>query len=392
VTVFEAMQRVHYRVGDNLNLQSVIDADLAQLPDLPRFLSGWIEVLKKTGGDTARYLLREAVLLSQGTTGIARLARSEGRHHPGAYIDWIKALEKEKDFQAMIRAAEVGLADVPKDYILRAEIAKGLVTAGEQLGDLDAQLTGWQEAFYSDPSTSHLLSLLQMAEQKGCYQEAIESTIGRILGLLEKEEQGQDHIDWEDMDRRTSYASELLLTQAYLLAGRYQDACIICKNKGTLGWTYGHNPKGLVIPFFFKLLFQSRFSYPAPNLKWLWEDAIRIVFLVFSYQDEKISERFEQAIDRVLPRIQLSDDERKKYLKWCLKEMGQRVDTIVGEKHRKSYHKAAYLLVATAELLADHGKKEEGALLIEAYRQKYKRHSAFQRELQAALARGKLFR
>lgn len=61
------------------------------------------------------------------------------------------------------------------------------------------------------------------------------------------------------------------------------------------------------------------------------------------------------------------------------------MDAIVGEKHRDSYHKAANLLVALAEVLANRGMKADGATLIEKYQRKYNRHIAFQRELREAM-------
>ena len=68
-------------------------------------------------------------------------------------------------------------------------------------------------------------------------------------------------------------------------------------------------------------------------------------------------------------------------MKWCRDITGQRVDAIVGNKYRHSYHKVAGLLVAMAETLANGGEKQEGMELIERYRSKYPRHSAFKSEV-----------
>lgn len=164
-----AMQRFRYYLGDDLNLQSIVNAERKPLPDFAQFLSSWIDLLKRTDERSARYLLREAVTLSGGTSAIAKLAREEGDRYPRAYVDWIKALEKDRDFHSMLQAAKEGLTNVPKDHTVRAEIAEGMVRAGEHLHDTEAQLAGWHEAFYSDPSLSYLLSLLSVAEPKGRY-------------------------------------------------------------------------------------------------------------------------------------------------------------------------------------------------------------------------------
>lgn len=72
-------------------------------------------------------------------------------------------------------------------------------------------------------------------------------------------------------------------------------------------------------------------------------------------------------------------------------EVGKRVDAIVGNQHRGSYHQAAELLVAMVETLANRGEKQEGVNLIEKYRSKYPRHSAFRSEVSAAMQRSGIF-
>lgn len=327
-------------------------------------------------------------MLSGGTSAIAGLAREEGRRHPRAYVSWIKALEEEGDFQAMLRAAKEGLEDVPKNYRVRAEIAEGLVRAGEHLGDAENQLVGWREAFFSNPSLSRLLSLLSMAERRGCYNEEVDAAIGRITSLLKKEYK-DEVFSLEEDETREATVSESLLNQAYLLAGRYEDAFHLCSNKGALGWSYGHNPKGLVIPFFLRLLSRGNDVYPS-NLERLWEGAVDNA-CGYGWGGQDVMGRFQQAMGRVFQSVQLSADEEEGYMQWCVEEVGRRVDAIVGKKYRKSYHKAANLLAALVEVLAGRGRGADGAAVVERYRRKYSRHWAFTRELDSAIRRRGMF-
>ena len=155
-----------------------------------------------------------------------------------------------------------------------------------------------------------------------------------------------------------------------------------------MGWSYGHNPKGLVIPFFLVLLCKGKNLYSAQNLEQLWNEAVNNIS---GYSYNNLAERFQRAMDRVFQSIQLSKDEENKYMRWCIQETGRRVDAIVGNKHRKSYHKAANLLVALAEVLANRDMKSSGIDLIERYRQKYHRHSAFRQELMLTISRPSIF-
>ncbi|MFQ6092438.1 MAG: hypothetical protein ACE5OR_07115 [bacterium] len=388
--LLEAMQRFRYQIGDELNLQSIINADLNSLPDFSQFLSRWKNLLKTRSEHSAGYLLREAVVLSGGTSAIAQLAREEGKRHPRAYVDWIKALEKEGNYGSMLEAAREGLASVPKDKTVRAEIGEGMIRAGELLDDKEVQLVGWREAFYSSPSLSYLLPLLSVAEQRDCFKEEMETAIFRIVSLLKRAKKYEAGLFMEDSDERQSAASESLLNQAYLLAGRYEDAFHLCENKGALGWSFGRNPKGLVIPFFLKLLSRGKNQYPTKNGELLWKEALAVIN-GYSFHTQNVEDHFRKAMDGVFQSVQLSEDEENRYMRWCIEETGRRVDAIVGEKHRRSYYKAANLLVALAEVCANRGVKSDGASLIEQYGQKYHRHSAFKKELNVAVKRSGVF-
>jgi hypothetical protein len=95
-------------------------------------------------------------------------------------------------------------------------------------------------------------------------------------------------------------------------------------------------------------------------------------------------------LDRIAKQVgaeepNIDNEQEDFYLKWCRDEIGRRVDAIVSNQHRGSYHKAAGLLVAMAETLADRGEKQDGMGFIEKYKNKYSRHTAFKREVACAV-------
>ena len=79
------------------------------------------------------------------------------------------------------------------------------------------------------------------------------------------------------------------------------------------------------------------------------------------------------------------------YLKWCRDEIGRRVDAIVSNQHRGSYHKAAGLLVAMAETLANREERQDGMDFIDRYKNKYPRHTAFKSDVTQAVQTSGLF-
>jgi hypothetical protein len=360
--MLEVVEKIQGDINENVNLKAMLNVDTEILPDFDDFLLGWIELLKKHDQHHNRFLLREAIKLSGGVKALATFAQEEGSTHPEAFIDWIAELERKEDYQQMIDAAEKGLEDVIGTYgPLRAEIAEALVKAGKHMNSLEIQLKGWQEAFYSYPSLSRLLFLLTIAEKKNIYQEEIETAI-KIT--------------------KTAKISDNLQTQLYLLAGDYKAAFNFCKDKKALGWTYGTNPKILVIPFFLKYLAKGETLNSGVNRLWEWA-------LLNTYSQnrfEAINEHYQQAMDNIIETIYLTPKEEKKYLEWCIKETGERIDAIVKNQYRKSYYKAAMLLIATAEVLIIQGEKSMGYDLLKKYRQQYPHHRRFQQEVKIALS------
>jgi len=76
----------------------------------------------------------------------------------------------------------------------------------------------------------------------------------------------------------------------------------------------------------------------------------------------------------------------------CVDETGKRIDAVASNKRRGSYGKAANLLEAMAEGLAQRGEMQEGMVLVEKYRSKYPRHRIFQSEIAEARKKFRQYR
>jgi hypothetical protein len=385
--VLDAIQRFDYYISVSLNLHSVIDVEQKPLPDMDRFLPAWIEMLKNNTDRRIGFLLREAVLLSGGIPAIAEFARAEVVRYPEAYVDWIKALEKTGNFPAMLQAAKEGLSAVPPDYAVRAEIAEGLRQAAAKLQDRELQLMGWREAFYSDPCLDYLLPLLSAVADQSSYYQEIEAAINRLISLRSNPQNSGSRSFTTNSGPRQSAASLDLLNQAYLLAGRYEDARQLCTKEQTDG-IYEKGPSGLLIPFLLVYLSKKDLTQLTPNLDQFWKKAVEKACI---RSKQGLGEDFNQAMDRVLHRTQLTPEEENRYLTWCTKETGERIDAILKAKFRDSYGEAANQLLALSEVLANRNRKSDGLILIEKFRQKYSRFHAFQSELKEARGKSGFF-
>jgi len=379
----ESMNEYGY-LARRIKLKNIMDALDTPLPDFDAFLADWIEFLKNQSQMHVSELLREAVFIKGGIPAISEFARQYPDKYPKAYLDWIAALEMEDDKDSVIQVAREGLSRIPRDYAVRAEVAETISRIGEKLNDNKLKLEGYRECFYSNPSIGYLLDLYITAIECGCFEEIRDEAEQRIMEL-----RGKSRIpvnNYHSREQNTSFASEGVLFNALLLGGRYEKVFEMCKGKGPLGWSSSENPKPVFVTFMMAVL--SEEGIHSKILYKQWEDAIGNT----SYNTSKeYIEKYRKVIDFIKESIKLTKEQEEFYLKWCIDEIGRRVDAIVSNQHRGSYHKAAGLLVAMAETLANRGEKQEGMDLIERYRSKYPRHTAFKGEITQALQASGLF-
>jgi hypothetical protein len=132
------------------------------------------------------------------------------------------------------------------------------------------------------------------------------------------------------------------------------------------------------------------------NITDLWKDAtdVPVDFGTYSQEDSgpgDLGKRFRTHLDNALKQFPIPEKERDEYFLVAEKGAFKRVDAIVDEKHRKSYWKAAQLLLAVVETYWSNGSADQGQKLVSRFKEKYNRHSAFKAELQKAAKKSNLF-
>lgn len=379
--LFEAMNEYAHFADRRLKLQHVIGAADSPLPDLNRFLGEWIDWLIRQEGMHVGEWLREAVWLQGGVPALSDFARRHADRYPKAYADWIGALEQEAvGDEAIVEAAREGLAAIPRDYAARADVAEALARVGERRGDLALKLEGYRERLYSRPTIRHLLDLYVAAQESGRWVEMREFAEQRIMALRRPEDRPATAGRHDYPEREVSSVSEGLVCHALLLGGRYDRAIDLCKHTNPLGWSDPEHPQPAVLAFVMVFLAKTGHSLGAVTRE--WEAAIGKA----GYEmDAAYVAKYKQAARIATESVPFDAEQEARCLEWCGHEVGRRVDAIVSNQHRGSYYKAAGLLVAMAEVLAGRGQRTEGMKLIEAYRNKYPRHSSFKSDLAASL-------
>ncbi|MBN1174715.1 MAG: hypothetical protein JXA67_21320 [Micromonosporaceae bacterium] len=364
----------------SLNLQAIADTRRSDLPDLERFLPGWIEILTEhTGGFWARdrqRLLTEATVWHAGTDGLGPVARRPGDHQPTAYLDWIDALTRDGRLADAAAAAREALSVTGFPAERAADAADRLAMLNQRLGDpagaLDATHTAWR----AHPTRPRLMALVAAAQTAG----ALDATLS-----TEADRAGTEP------DRLTC---ELLL-----LAGRIDAAADRLAGSDPLGWSQPTHPGPVVWPH---LLAATAPAAPDKTTH------LGRLFAAIDTADRwygGYSDDFDPADDLTgtggphAGTLALSTllagcsrehpgtpAQRQRWLTVARDVADRRIDAVVSNKHRGAYQRVAVLAVAYAESLTLDGDPSGATAYIAGVRARYPRHTAFRAELDRATA------
>ncbi len=374
-------------------LEEIIQILPRPLPDQESFLTAWVAFLRKQSGANADAWLREAIRLSQGTAGLAELARTEGKQHPRTYLDWFTALEAEGQHSVVLVEAQHALQTLDARLPIRAAIADHLCAAAIRLEQPEVLRAGRWEAFSVKPTLERLLDLWEAAsadqEQTALMRQAAQHVQNHIAHPPYSREMIDPNWPGDNVETPVR-GSPSVMAHAYLLAGEWETARQLAAKERVLGWSSSDSIQGLVMPFFLVFLSGPKPDALPPSLSGLWQQRLQtsIGYNYWEMQDQSpVLQRLERAYTALLSRASLSQTQQEHLVTWCLKIANQRTDAIVGDQHRGSYGKAAVLIAACAEMLRLRGKDREASDLIEDVRNRFPRHRAFQAAMDMAVGR-----
>ncbi|GIV76445.1 MAG: hypothetical protein KatS3mg050_0839 [Litorilinea sp.] len=401
--LYEEMSRFSeypFSAHQHMMLEDLLQISPHPLPDQEAFFKAWVAFLHTQSGSRADAWLREAVRMTEGTAGLERLARTEGRHHPRAYLDWFTDLEEAGQYREVLVAAREALEALPDDLPIRAAIADHLCAAASVLNDPESLRAARWEAFLAKPTLARLLDLWEAfpagKERFTWMQRAAQHMEQLRARNTSGERPYYPTLDLDDLERPV-VPDDALLAHARLLAGNWATAHRAVADKKVLGWSRTSSDQGLVLSFLLALLSGQPRQALSPNLERLWLWNLQITTLdrwTYSLTGEnELGQRADRIYANYLvggeenSQLRLEAGQEATYLAWCLDVARKRIDAIVSNQHRKSYNKAANLTVACAEVLSHRGEINAADAWVRDIRERFPRHHAFQRELRTALSR-----
>jgi tetratricopeptide (TPR) repeat protein len=288
----------------------------------------------------------EALKFLEGEAGISRLARELKSEQPYGYLYWIQHLEACENWQG-VRDACLEAMDALPHNSFREQVTESLIKAAMVLADKTLLLLGKRERLLSAPHQTHLLELLQEAENQNLRSEDLASK--QII-----------------RNRQDGYGS--LYLEMLLMAGRLEDAFHEGNAAKSIGWSYGKAG----------ILYSGILSMVTGNNP----KAVMIQALLKEYAQNACDQ-----IVKGLASASLTESKQKQYVKWADTICRERVQQIVSNQHRNAYGRAARALGAMAECYMHLNQKDTAiSLLNEFVRTRFPRHSSFRAEVKQVVA------
>lgn len=370
-SLLAGLREYNYLLGP-LTLHEITNCVDAPLPRQAAFLQEWLQFLKKQVGPMVVRLTQEAAKLQGGLAAVVELARQDPGSHPEGYLGWVAALAEQGDDKAMLKAAREALEKIPKDLTIRAKIANFIYQAGEKQPNIQLKLEGAAASFYAAPSLHRLLALYEAAWENNMFSSVKEEILERIEELRSENKTGRR----VDTRGAVTWLSNSVFFHSLILGGDYEKLFDLCPGNGPLGWSTGDNPKPFLLA---SLLELAAFEVNhRPILAQLWQ---RILDDSNQFGGPQVYEKYKVVLKKVYGPLKLNWEEKEAHLAWCQKQVSDRVSGIVSNQYRRSYGRAAELVVAVSETWAALGRGRESKAFIDSCHKKYNRYSAFRREL-----------
>ncbi len=306
-----------------------------------------------------KYRLLKEALIYTDYIGYERYVTEFTKNQPKIYIDIFNHLEKENRTIELIDLGEKVLNTMNNESRVGSEIALYLANI-----DMKSKEKYIYEAFMFNTSVLNLLRVINNG-----YYKKYENDIKNKIVCDNSEANEEINV----IDKKTYYLLQFF-------SGNFEEFYNESKkHKELLGWTNSFEK----ISVYLWLLLLNEFD---KNIK-SYSKLISDIFSDIGYS-EKGNQFLDGTIDEIWKKwksnFKLDEKIKVKVIGWLKKLIENRVEAILRGNYRKSYYKAALLVVAYSEMMLSQslGNKEQH---IKYYMSKYSRRSAFKSEINKLL-------
>lgn len=376
------------KAGTKLTLEALLQAGDGELPYWTEFLPHWIDYLGSQAGDTADRLLTEALEMQSDDELFIEMARKYAVEHPQLYEQLLQqGLETDGRDAQWEALGEEALQKIPQAYRIRSRAALWTSVYALRQNRQEAAQGYWLEAFRSDTSLANYLRLRLESRDFAKYRDSAR----RIY-----EEQHEKHEESGVCIAKALRENRLSDTVYYGLCffdGEFHRVLDEAMNvKEALGWSCTFMKTGLAL--FLLLLYEGDELPPSVGqmcsmaeeaLSFRAEEYIQGVpeLTVPETGKENNISFFGQCVSRWKKATEVPEEEKEKLLARVEQWIEQRTEGIMHNTRRNYYGECADFIAALGEVRESRGVKGAKERVLQSYRARYPRHSAFHQELRA---------
>ena len=337
----------------NIKLEDSFSLGLEKIKDLNIFLQNWIQFLSQKSDDISFNLLINSLEYSNYDNYKKVLGMNKVTH-PKLCTFILKKIYELKKYKEVIEIGESIINDV--DGSIRRDISLLIAESYKKL--------------YSDFDISQYLYI------------AFESShnVSDLIRIINNDYlvKYKEKIDFIKEDPYKNLNSNVIVLFSYFL-GEFDAFLNVFKdNQEYLGWTYSNMNTYVELALFLLC------DWNETEIKKKLACSICIdIGIIDDYNlynaDEREIEYFK-ILNAWKKHFIISDKIKQDYISWLEATVAKRVDAIVSNQHRGSYHKAAFLVCILDECLENLNMKNKGEI-ITFYEKKYLRYTAFKKEI-----------
>lgn len=353
-------------------LAGILAVDKSPLPGFYGFLAKWVELNKSIYSVTSDILLREAVMLLDGSEGVEEYAGKLGETRPFFWVDTLKIYAQEKDFDKVKELSLKALKIANPNYTVCSEICDYLAEAATKLKDDDLLLFAAGKAFYSDPSLQRLLFLASLATDN--FDMLMQEARERAESLSEEKAERNRQIH-TPLGISTGIG-DLELAWSLVFSSQFDKLISACAEK-SYSWT--RSKPSIAVPVLLLMIAQGNHRSSIALLK---------EALPFHYSKTDLKfllSSLEPVLNQKLP-----EAKQQEYFNWCSSIVEEKVQDIVSSKNRRSYSLAALLAGSIAETISVVETDSAAQNYLLEWKNRFIRHTAFRRELKQFASRSNI--
>ncbi len=336
-----------------------------KITDEMDFMIKWRTFLMNAFGDRAAELLVDACIYIGGDDYLLETAEENVNNHPHLYKVCCERKYHCKEYEMCIEIAEEAVKQIDANKVIRADISDIAIKAAKEI-EYENVAHFYKTAFYSNPNSWHLLRLFKL-EDKNVLEEAL-----KMVQTLEPVSFPQNTGSVENR-KAAIYDRNQKMFYLFLL-GDYKDIMKECqKNDSYLGWS--SDIKGTIIPLLLLYLKKDEKQRTCAERNLIEQIKYRIQF-------ESIeNELFDEYLSIWRNSGIIPENEDNIYIQWLSREIDERTEHVVGGGHRKSYYKAAELIVVLGAIKEERGEINGMQNLVNYYKKQHSRKRAFREEI-----------